>query len=568
MVYYLVMASIVGKRQGNQTYYYLVESARVDGKPRIVSQQYLGSSVEVMAKLAGSSAGEPVRTQHKSFGDVAAVWSVLERLDVAGVIDAVVSRRSDAAASVGTYIALATANRVVAPCAKLAFAHWWATTAGPRWVKLSDGALDHRRFWKAMDRLEESDLAVIETELGRRVVSEFGLDLSGLVLDMTNFATYIDSTNDRAPITQRGKAKQKRTDLRLVGLALVVTRDGGVPLVSHAYAGDRPDVTQFATVITELTSRFRELAASVESLTMVYDAGQNSHSNHALIEEAGIGFVGSLPPSEHAALLAIPASRYLRVDDKRYPGLTCVDTTVTALGVTRRAVLTHSPTLHVAQSRGFDQTLAKARRKLIELQATLAGGHTRRGRGAVESEIAAICKPRWVSQVLITTLTGNTPAELRLTFRTDTGARNRLEQKLFGKRILFTNRDDWPPADVVAAYRSQSEVESGFRQMKDPHVVSFGPMHHWTDSKIRVHVFYCVLALTIAHLMRRQAKDAGLDLSVRELLTTLAGIGETVLLYHDGGKGRPRARRMLTDMDPTQMRLAKLFDIDRYAPTR
>jgi transposase len=562
------MASIVGKRQGNQTYYYLVESARVDGKPRIVSQQYLGSSVEVMAKLAGSSTGEPVRTQHKSFGDVAAVWSVLERLDVAGVIDAVVSRRSDAAASVGTYIALATANRVVAPCSKLAFADWWATTAGPRWVKLSDAALDHRRFWKAMDRLDESDLRVIETELGRRVVSEFGLDLSGLVLDMTNFATYIDSTNDRAPIAQRGKAKQKRTDLRLVGLALVVTRDGGVPLVSHAYAGDRPDVTQFATVIAELTSRFRELAASVESLTMVYDAGQNSHSNHALIEEAGIGFVGSLPPSDHPALLAIPASGYLHVDDKRYPGLTCVDTTVTALGVTRRAVLTHSPTLHAAQSRGFDQTLAKARRKLIELQATLARGHTRRDRAAVESEIAAICKPRWVSQVLTTTLTGQTPAELRLIFRTSTGARNRLERKLFGKRILFTNRGDWPPADVVAAYRSQSEVESGFRQMKDPHVVSFGPMHHWTDSKIRVHVFYCVLALTIAHLMRRQAKDAGLDLSVRELLTTLAGIGETVLLYHDGAKGRPRARRMLTDMDPTQKRLAKLFDIDRYAPTR
>src|SRR5664279_5710553 len=94
MVYYLVMASIIGKRQGNQTYYYLVESARVDGKPRIVSQQYLGSSVEVMARLAGSSAGEPVRTQHKSFGDVAAVWSVLERLDVAAVIDAAPPRRS------------------------------------------------------------------------------------------------------------------------------------------------------------------------------------------------------------------------------------------------------------------------------------------------------------------------------------------------------------------------------------------------------------------------------------------------------------------------------------------
>jgi transposase len=556
-----------GKRQGNQTYYYLVESARVDGKPRIVSQQYLGSAAEVMAKLSGAPAGEPVRTQHKKFGDLAAVWSVLERLDVAGAVDAVISRRSDAAASVGTYIALATANRIVDPCSKLAFGDWWDTTAGPRWVKVRGAALDHRRFWKAMDRLDEADLRAIETELGRRMVAEFGLDLSGLVLDMTNFATYIDSGNDRAPIAQRGKAKQKRVDLRLVGLALVVTRDGGIPVVSHAYPGDRPDVTQFATVIEELTARYRDLA-TVESLTVVYDAGQNSAANHALIEESGIGFVGSLPPSDHANLLAIPTADYRTVDEQRYPGLSCLDTHVTALGVRRRAVLTHSPTLHAAQSRGFEQTLAKARRKLVDLQATLARGRTRRDRAAVESEITAICAPRWVNQVITTTLTGSEPAELRLTFRTDSRARRKLEDTLFGKRILFTNRDDWSTADVVAAYRSQSEVESGFRQMKDPHVVSFGPMHHWTDSKIRVHVFYCVLALTIAHLMRRHAEQAGIQMSVRELLATLAGIEETVLLYHDGGKGRPRARRMLTDTSPAQQQLADLFGIDRYAPTR
>jgi transposase len=562
------MASIVGKRRGNQTYYYLVESARVAGKPRIVSQQYLGSADEVTAKLSGAPAGEPVRSQHKRFGDLAAVWSVLQRLDVAGVVDDVAPRYANAAASVGTYLALATANRIVDPCSKLAFADWWASTAGPRWVKVPDAALDHRRFWDAMDRLNTDDLRRIEAELGRRIVAEFALDLSGLVLDMTNFATYIDSTNDRAPIAQRGKAKQKRTDLRLVGLALVVTRDGGVPVVSHAYPGDRPDVTQFSTVIDELVARYRQLTRSVQSLTVVYDAGQNSADNHAMVEESGLGFVGSLPPSDHPHLLALPRSAYTHVDADRYPGLTCVDTRVTALGVTRRAVLTHSPTLHAAQSRGLDQTLAKARRRLAELQARLARGKTRRARAAVQADIAAIVKPRWVSEIITTTLTGEDPAELRLTWRTDTRARTRLEQRLFGKRILFTNRDQWTTADVVAAYRSQSEVESGFRQQKDPHVVSFGPMHHWTDSKIRVHVFYCVLALTIAHLMRREAKRAGLHMSVRELLAELAGIGETVLLYHDGGKGRPRARRMLTDMTPTQQRLTDLFDIHRWAPTR
>jgi len=256
------------------------------------------------------------------------------------------------------------------------------------------------------------------------------------------------------------------------------------------------------------------------------------------------------------------------VDAERYPGVTCVDTRVTALGVNRRAVLTHSPTLHAAQTRGFTQTLAKARRKLLDLQATLARGATRRQRPAVQAEIDKITRPRWVGQVISTTLTGDTPAELRLTFRVDARARAKLEKTLFGKRILFTGHDDWSTADIVAGYRSQSEVESGFRQMKDPHVVSFGPMHHWTDSKIRVHVFYCVLALSVAHLMRREADRAGLHLSVGELLATLGGIQETVLLYHDGDKGRPRAQRILTDADPIQQRLAELFGIQRYAPTR
>jgi transposase len=562
------VASIVGKRISGKTYYYLVESARVDGKPRIVSQQYLGSAEEIVAKLAGAGPGTAVRTQHKAFGDLAAVWAALDRLDVVGVIDAVVPRYANAAASVGMYLALATANRIVAPCSKLAFADWWATTAGGRWLKLPDAALDHRRFWEAMDRISEADLTAVETEIGRRVVGEFGLDLSGLVLDMTNFATFIDSANVRAPIAQRGKAKQKRTDLRLVGLGLVVTRDGGVPLLAHAYAGDRPDVTQFATVVDELIARYRTLSGGVDTLTLVYDAGQNSTDNHAHIEAAGIGFVGSLPPSDHPDLLAIARTRYRSVDADRFPGLTHVDTTVTALGVTRRAVLTHSKTLHAAQSRGFDQTLAKAQQLLGALADKLARGKTRRPRTAVEAEIATICKPRWVSEVMTVTLTGEQPADLRLAFTVDAAARRALETRLFGKRILFTNRDDWPVAEVVAAYRSQSEAESGFRQLKDPHVVSFSPMHHWTDQKIRVHVFYCVLALTVAHLMRRQAEHAGLHLSVRELLDELSHIGETVLLYHDGGPGRPRAQRLLTDMNPTQRSLYDLFKLDRYAPAR
>ena len=105
------MAYLVGKKQDGKTYYYLTESARVNGKPRIVSQQYLGSADEIAQRLSEGGPGEPDRSAHLAFGDVAAVWGMLDRLGVVGIIDDVVgSRRSDAAASVGTYIALAVST--------------------------------------------------------------------------------------------------------------------------------------------------------------------------------------------------------------------------------------------------------------------------------------------------------------------------------------------------------------------------------------------------------------------------------------------------------------------------
>ena len=562
------MASLVGKKQGSKTYYYLVESARVEGKPRIVSQRYLGSADEIATRLSESGPGEPTRTQHRSFGDLAATWGVLERLGVARIIDDVVgSRRSDAAGSVGTYLALACANRVVAPCSKLAFSDWWQTTAGDRLVRLPGGALDHRRVWDAMDAITPEQLRGIERRVTASMVASFGLDCSGLVLDMTNFATFIDSANDRAPVAQRGHAKQKRTDLRLVGLGLVVTTDGGIPIVSHTYAGNRPDVTQFADVVSELTARYDVIAAEGDELTLVYDAGQDSAANQALIEESRLHFVGSLRPSDHADLLRVARSRYRSVDGEAFPGLTAFEARTTALGAERRVVVTHSAELHDKQSRGFAQTLAKASRRLGEMAARLERGRTRRNRAAVEAEIAEICSARWVARCITTTLTGRTPSSFRLEYSLDDEARRSLEDELFGKRILFTDHEDWTIPEIVAAYRSQWQVEADFRQMKDPAVVSFSPMFHWTDQKIRVHAFYCVLALAVARLMVREASRAGLAMSVRELLSSLAGIEETVLLYA-GERGRPRARHMLTDMDPTQRRLYDLFGLDDYAPKR
>ena len=569
------MSSLYKKIINGKPYFYLREMARVDGKPKMVSERYLGSAADIVTAMDAAEAGMvPERTRHLAFGDVAAVWSLLTDLDVAAVIDDVVgARRSDAGASVGTYLALAALGRLVAPRSKKAFADWWVTTAGDRFTKISGKVLDHRKFWDAMHTVDADALQDISARLAARMIEVFDLDTSSVALDMTNFATYIDTTNDKAPIAQRGKAKQKRTDLRLVGLGMVVTRAGGIPLVWHAYPGNRPDVTQFPTLIEHLKQRYTNLADTEgnagtvwPSMTVVFDAGQNSTANFEHLRESGLHYVGSVPPSDCPDLLALPAADRKTVDNKRYPGLTAIDTRREVYGQDRRVVLTHSQNLHEDQARSFtDTTLAKVGQKLDDLAATLARGKTRRTPEQLTTEIEKITHNPWVHAVIDWELTGENPADRRLTWTIDTAKRQALEENIFGKRILITDHELWAVADVVAGYRSQSEIEFGFRQLKNPHEVSFSPMYHWTENNIAVHTFTCVLALQLAHLLRLQARRAGHDLSVKALLDTLSGIGETVLIYPSTG-GRPKARRRTTEMSPDQQALHDLFTLNRWTP--
>jgi len=575
LVYYPYMASIVGKRRGTATYYYLVESARVDGKPRIVSQEYLGTADELAAAMRGGGLGLPDATRHKEFGAVAAAWGMLEDLGVARIIDEVTGPRPPGQPlSTGTYLALAALNRLVAPCSKAAFADWWKTTAADRFARIPAPALDHRRFWDAMHAVTLEQLGEISRKIAVKIVQTGGVDVSSVALDMTNFATFIATGNGKAPVAQRGKAKQKRSDLRLVGLGLVVTRDGGIPLTWHAYPGGKPDVTQFPGMIDQLKAQYAAvcdaagIAADGADMTVVFDAGQNSAANFTHLAGTGLHWIGSVPASDCPDLTALPASKRSVVDKDRFGGLTACDTRREAYGAERRAILTHSPELHAAQAAGFTgTTLAKAGRKLDGLAATLARGKTRRSKEKVTAEIEKITAKPWVRRVITWQLAGGQPKDLRLTWHIDPQARAELEEEIFGKHVLITSHDDWTVPDVVTGYRSQSEAEFSFRQMKDTRVVSFSPMHHWTEHNIRVHVFTCVLALQLAHLMRLQAARAGLRMSVRELLRELGGIGETILLYH-GDRGRPRAHRMLTETTPVQDKLTATFGLARYAPRR
>src|SRR6516162_5179834 len=286
---------------------------------------------------------------------------MLAELGIAGIIDeAAGSRRADAGASAGTYLVLAALNRLVAPRSKLGFADWWKTKAADRFTKIPARVLDHRRFWDAMHAVTMDQLQEASEQIAAKIIAASGVDVSSVALDMTNFATFIASSNGKAPIAQRGKAKQKRSDLRLVGLGLVVTRDGGIPLTWHAYPGDRPDVTQFPDMIDQLKTRYQAVCAAAgqsadaAGMTVVFDAGQNSEANFAHLADGGLHWIGSVPASDCPDLTALPATRRTIVDADRFGQLTACDTRRVVYGAGRRAILTHSPDLHAAQARGFD----------------------------------------------------------------------------------------------------------------------------------------------------------------------------------------------------------------------
>ncbi len=152
-----------------------------------------------------------------------------------------------------------------------------------------------------------------------------------------------------------------------------------------------------------------------------------------------------------------------------------------------------------------------------------------------------------------------------LTYCTDATALSRLVRTQLGKTILFTDNQNWSDEAIVLGYRSQYQIESAFRDMKNPHFLGWSQMFHWTDSKIRVHAFYCVLALMLISLLQRVLHQQGVDLSLVRVLELLGGIQEVLLIYSPkSGRQSPRTATCLSALDTEQEQLFKLLQLGRY----
>ncbi len=315
------MASLQRVQVAGHSYWRIVESRRINGKPRPVPILYLGTADALLDRLLQAPEGQ-LRIRSYQHGDAAALKAVADRLGVVDLIDREVGRSRSRKASVGTTLLLGALNRAIRPQSKRGWADWAAGTSLHRlFPGLKTETVTSQFFWDQMNRVSLDALRRIEEELTQRIVTQLDLKLDTLFYDTTNFFTYIATTNRKPKLPQRGRSKQKRFDLRLFSLALLVARDGQIPLYAHVYAGNEVDSKRFPESLTDIRERLAKLSIELEDVTLVYDKGNKSKANQARVDASQIGYVASLVPTQHADLLGIPVAEYRPVDSGRLQGV-------------------------------------------------------------------------------------------------------------------------------------------------------------------------------------------------------------------------------------------------------
>ena len=365
------MASIVKKIIRGRPYYYARVCKRVDGKPKIVSQTYLGRADKIVEKLrAGPAPAQPLEAVVREFGASAALLSLARRLQLVEHIDRHLPKRGSGP-SVGNYLLAAVLNRCLAPGSKASLARWFDSTVLTRLLPLRSKQLTSQRFWDHMHRVPVAALPAIERDIVAAMTREFRLDLRQVLFDATNFFTYIDTFNERSELAQRGHSKEGRKSLRIIGVALLVTTDFRLPLLHRTYPGNRPDPPTFQSLAADLARRYRELAAGTETVTLVFDKGNNSRENLDWVERSPFHFIGSLVPTQHPHLLDVSVDEMRSLEADGLAGVRAHRTESKVFGVRRTVLVTWNQRLFDAQCRTLLREIEKRRQHLGALQRQL-----------------------------------------------------------------------------------------------------------------------------------------------------------------------------------------------------
>jgi len=522
------MSTIIKKKIKGINYYYYVESKRVNGKPKLVNQKYLGNAKKLLSICNGTSLQNSVLYSHvKDFGAVAMLYDFAKRFGLVEMINKHATKRKQGV-SPGLYILIEAINRVVSPTSTVNLQSWYSKTCLPALTGLQAKLFSAQNFWNNTDITVES-ISAMEDDILKEMVSKYNIDITNIIYDATNFFTYIDTCND-CDCAKRGHSKEKRNDLKIVGLAMMVTPEFSIPLLHETYPGNRSDAKEFAIMMRKLRARITNITGKKVEITIIFDRGNNSEKNMNIVEDSQHPFhyVAAIKKSQAKELRIIPKSEYIPLNQDRYPGQTAFRKTITLFKRQVEAIIVNNPTLLEGQLRGIRENMEKTKAKLLELQHKLmlrGSGEIVKGKKptkeSVKAAISKILNIEYMDELFsyeIMECSGN----ILISFTDSPHNLEQLCERELGKTALFTDREELSNEDIVRYYRSAWHVESSFRQMKDTEHLAVRPIFHWRDQRIKIHIFTCVIAYRMCCLLRLELEKQGITTNINQMIEAMS----------------------------------------------
>lgn len=381
-------------------------------------------------------------------------------------------------------------------------------------------------------------------------------------------STYVASTNERNHLAQRGHNKQGRHNLRQVGLSYLLDGENGISLCHHVYPGNVADADELPEALSRLGVLLDGNQIARDTVTLVLDKGSAALANTLELEKAGVGWISALPWNQAPVELRDKSVEQLPGCSDAHPGVLAAGEKMLVHGKEYLCVLGYSACLASEQLHSLSTALTKATQNLRRLAVELSKPQARFTEHGIRNKIGRWLADAFVREVLHYELDYRED-RWHLSFQVDHPALQQLWSKRLGRTVLLTNRLDWTAEQVVAGYSGQQQIERVFRGLKDGEWLGWGPMYHWTDSKIRIHAFYCMLGISLLQYLHRESRNVWPGLSVEQLLRELGQIQQFVLLYPPlGDKGPNRVATVLSKQSLAQQALAESLGLEQLCSTQ
>lgn len=552
------MAHFHVKKKKGRPYLYVREIARVDGKPKVVSQIYLGSP-ERVAGLACGTETDTIKIKVEEFGALWLAQQMDQDVELATIVDAIIPRAAkETGPSVGEYFLYCVWNRMIEAVSKNRLSQWYGRTAVQQIRPVDLGELTSQRYWEKWDRVSEKALQEITQVFFKRIWQLESPQADCLLFDTTNYYTFLASDTP-SDLACRGKSKDGRHHLRQIGLGLLVTRGSKLPLYYSVYPGNVHDSKQFEAIMDEMFGIVCGLHQSKERLTVVIDKGMNSESNYAWIDEhARIHFVTTYSTYFAQDLATTPLDGFEPLDIAKNQKLLAAGNHEDLIlayrsrgqywGKERAVVVTYNPATARKQDYTFQSKLETIRQQLLLMRNNVREKAPHwKNPDAIRERYVRLCERLHVSSDYYTIDFKQTNDGLSMSFRKDPYRVSR-KQAMFGKNIIITDNTDWTTREIVEASLDRWQVEDRFRLSKNDDLVSTRPIRHWTDSKIRCHLFTCVAAMTYLRRLELRLSAAGVSRTAEDVMEDMLHLHSVLTL----NKGSIKPIRRLETPTKTQ----------------